>query len=169
MPFVLSLFFRRCPSAILFAVTFVIVYPVQSHTERTLAHVGQERWKIMQPSFTDLNAEGAVPSIACTLWIVTSRFHTIPCFISFGARTATTCVTMNWEESTRLWTFFVSCTSARSVPYSEAGLTNKAFGPTIAMTEPLFAIPFQSGAGSYDDPTAEPIPWFVFHGGEIHA
>lgn len=77
------LLFNRCPSAILFTVSFVIINPIERFVLWCYAHVVKKALKL-SPLFTNSNSSAAITRIVIRVFVRATANHVHPSHVCLG-------------------------------------------------------------------------------------
>lgn len=150
------LLFRRCPPAVFWAVTSVVVDTVKRLSGWPRAHVGQEVFKGLQPAIADRDASASVIAITLASRIRAPFQNALPRFVLCGF-----CMTARgtvFKARVPASSLLASQTTARfrgSLP--QATNVNNRFASAIANAVPCRIPPFLLSRWRNGDETAEAV------------
>lgn len=138
-PFVILLFNRTRPTAIIRSVWAIIVNAIQRMTDGTTAHISQEVRETIKPLWAQDDAAATVGWIAFVVRIVTATLRMLPADI-FAALVANGRFAM--FDQFRAHAIDLQAPARLSITTTQVGLNNRQGIATVALAKPCTLVAF---------------------------
>jgi len=126
------LFSSRSPAAILFRISLAVVAAIKAMFARwSIAHIREEVFKRVLPSFADSNSAPAIVIIVRHFWIQTALAHALPCSVFLRRFTARYMSVSQSRKKTILWFQVFSVLLA----FQTTATTNETLAQAISSDE----------------------------------